>query len=108
MVTIREGTSPLTLINVFTVMPEQQEEVARLIEEATEQTISRLPGFVSTSIHKSLDGTRIVNYAQWESRQHFEAMLGSPDAGKHMQAIMQKVSSADPQLYEVATTFDAN
>jgi antibiotic biosynthesis monooxygenase (ABM) superfamily enzyme len=101
MVTIHEGTAPVTLINVFTVEPDRQREIVGLLEQATEQTIRHLPGFISTSIHASLDGTRIVNYAQWASPENFKGMLGDPDAQKHLQAIMQKVSSSDPQLYSV-------
>ena len=36
------------------------------------------PGFVSANIHVSTDGTRVVNYAQWESAEAFQAMLADP------------------------------
>ena len=61
----------------------------------------RLPGFVSAHIHKSLDGVRVANYAQWRSREHFEAMLKNPDAIPHMQAI-QRLAKFDAHLYEVS------
>jgi hypothetical protein len=35
-----------------------------LLAEATEEVISRQPGYVSANIHWSLDGTRVTNYAQ--------------------------------------------
>ena len=61
MVTIRKGTTPLTLINVFHVKPEQQQALADLLVDATEQAMSHQPGFISASIHKSYDGRRVVN-----------------------------------------------
>ncbi|WP_352680159.1 antibiotic biosynthesis monooxygenase family protein [Mesorhizobium sp. M0184] len=30
--------------------------------------MARQPGFISISLHRSLDGRRIVNYVQWQSR----------------------------------------
>ena len=45
-----------------------------------------LPGFVSANIHKSLDGTHVVNYGQWRSKEDFEAMLNNPEAAPHMKA----------------------
>jgi len=68
MTTISTEYKILTLINVFTVTPAKQEELSQLLIDATEQTMKHLPGFISANIHKSFDGTRVVNYAQWNSR----------------------------------------
>ena len=73
--TIRAGAGIFTLINVFSVAPDQQQELANVLIEATEQTIRHLPGFISANIHTSLDGRHVVNYAQWRSRDAFKAML---------------------------------
>lgn len=105
MTVIREGTSPLTLINVFTVAPERQQDLVTALEEATERSIRYRPGFVSVNIHASLDGTRVVNYAQWESREHLEAMLADPASNDHIQKISE-LASSDPQLYQVRTTIE--
>ena len=64
MATIQNGRNVLTLINVFTVKPENQQRLVDLLTEATERTMKQLPGFVSASIHRSVDGTKAVNYAQ--------------------------------------------
>ena len=76
----------MTLISVFTVEPRDQQRLVDLLTEATEAVMRHLPGFVSAHIHKSLDGVRVANHAQWRSRDHFEAMLKSPQAIPHMQA----------------------
>ena len=58
MVTIGKGRDVMTLINVFTVRPEKQQALVDLLIEATDRTIKRQPGFVSATIHPSLDGRR--------------------------------------------------
>lgn len=71
MATIQKGRDILTLINVFTVKREDQQKLADLLIEATEQTMKQMPGFISASIHTSLDGTRVVNYAQCRTVRAF-------------------------------------
>lgn len=65
--TINTGTDLATLINVFTTTPEIAQPLVDLLVEATERVMRRRPGFVSAAIHVSLDGTRVVNYAQWSA-----------------------------------------
>ncbi len=92
----------ITLINVFTVEPEQQQKLVELLAEATETVMKKLPGYVSANIHKSLDGTRVTNYAQWRSKEAFEAMLAHDGARMHMQEAARAAQKFEPFLYEVA------
>lgn len=92
----------VTLVNVFTVAPEDQQRLVDLLVEATETTMRGMPGYVSANIHKSLDGTRVVNYAQWESREDFEAMLRNPEAAPHMREAAEIAEKFEPHLYEVS------
>lgn len=101
MSTIEKGNSVLTLINVFTVDFEKQHKLVALLIEATGQTMKQLPGFVSANIHRSLDGKKIVNYAQWKSVAAFEAMRKNPKAIPHMQAAAA-LAQFEPILCEVA------
>jgi heme-degrading monooxygenase HmoA len=87
MATIANGRELLTLINVFTVKPEDQQKVAQMLIEATDQVMKHVPGFVSASIHQSLDGKKVVNYAQWRTLKDFEAMRQNPKAIPHMEAV---------------------
>jgi quinol monooxygenase YgiN len=79
MAAILKDKKVVTLINVFTVERANQQKVLDLLVNATEKTMKNLPGFVSASIHKSLDGVRVVNYAQWRSQADFEAMTKNPE-----------------------------
>lgn len=98
--TIEIGQSPITLVNVFKVKPKNQDKLVQALVEATENTMRTLDGFVSANIHKSLDGKRVVNYAQWRSKEDFDAMMRNPKALLHMAPILL-YAKPSPHLYEV-------
>ena len=106
MTEIRTGQSLVTLINVFTVEPAQQQRLVDVLVEATEAVMNTMPGFISANIHRSVDGTRVVNYAQWRSREDFERMLQHPDAIPHMREA-GSLASFEPHLYEVVYVDEA-
>lgn len=100
--TIATDRNLATLINLFTVTRETQQQLVDLLTEVTEQVMRHQPGFISANIHASLDGTRVVNYAQWRSRDDFLAMLDDPTAREHMNAT-ESLATAEPHLYEVTS-----
>lgn len=106
MATIEKGTRLLTLVNVFTVSPDKQGQLADLLVRATEETMQHMPGFISASIHRSLDGTRVVNYAQWRSQSDFAALRDDPGARRHMDAAAA-LASFDPIVCEVVESISA-
>jgi heme-degrading monooxygenase HmoA len=57
-------------------------------------------GFISAKLHKSLDGTKVVNYAQWKSKEAFEKMLKNPTAITQMNDAFL-IEKVDGSLYEV-------
>lgn len=98
--TIKLGQSPITLVNVFKVKPKHQDKLVAALIAATKETMRTLDGFVSANIHKSLDGKRVVNYAQWRSKDDFDAMMRNPKALMHMAPILL-YAKPSPHLYEV-------
>jgi quinol monooxygenase YgiN len=100
--TISAEADVITLINVFEVEPEKQDELVRLLERATVEVMMHLPGFVSANLHRSLDGKRVANYAQWASSEDFHRMLGNPAAQGHMREAAA-MAKAVPALYRVAS-----
>src|SRR5713226_9034885 len=80
MPTISKGNKLLTLINVFTVEPAKQQQLVALLIHATESSVRHVTGFISASLHRSLDGTRVVMYAQWRSVEDYDAMRNNPSA----------------------------
>ena len=75
MITIKKGSDVVTLINVFSCEPENQQALVDAWVRATEETLGKLPGIISASLHKSKDGTRVVNYAQWKTSENWERLL---------------------------------
>src|ERR1700738_2053946 len=68
----------ISLINVFTVDPANQHRLLDLLARATDEFVSRAPGFVSSTLHRSLDGTKVTMYAQWRSAEDYESMRRDP------------------------------
>ena len=102
MVTIAKVNDVVTLINVFTVAPADQQRLVDVLVDATQAVMNKQPGFVSANIHRSLDGTRVTNYAQWRSREAFEAMLRDREAAEHMGEAARIAQKFEPHLYEVS------
>ena len=101
MTTIVEKKPVCTLINVFTVKPERQQELLDVLAEATEEVIKHLPGFISANFHKSVDGVRVTNYAQWENPEALQAMLSHPIASQHIKKCQEIAEHIDFHLYTV-------
>jgi len=100
MPTIAKHNEVITVIIIFVVEPEQQQELVNTITEFVEAEVKHQPGFVSSSIHKSLDGVRVMNYAQWKSLTDYQAFLNNPQ----VQARGTKLSNfhlLDSHVYEV-------
>jgi heme-degrading monooxygenase HmoA len=97
---IRTGNQLVTQITV--VEPEhgkQAEALTYMIERA--RFMARQPGFVSISLHRSLDGRRIVNYIQWQNRDLLQSAHKSPDFRKEWGHFDRLADEIDPHLYEV-------
>lgn len=99
--TIDPQLTGLTLINVYEVERDQQAVLVRALSEATQSTIRHQPGFISVCLHRSLDGTKVVNYAQWASQQHFEAFMKKPETQAQLRQFAELAKSVAPSLYKV-------
>jgi antibiotic biosynthesis monooxygenase (ABM) superfamily enzyme len=85
MTRINENSGICTLINVFTVKPENCDKLFGLLTDATEKVMSTMPGYISANIHISDDRQTITNYAQWLSLEDFHNMLQDDEAKTHME-----------------------
>ncbi|MFJ3092847.1 putative quinol monooxygenase [Streptomyces hydrogenans] len=92
-----------TLINVFTVPPERRRELLALLARATETTMKHRPGFLCADFHASRDGRRVINYAQWETEDHYRAMRADPEAQVHMDEAATIATDVQPRLFTVAS-----
>jgi quinol monooxygenase YgiN len=92
------------LINIFTVEPANQQQLVELLARATETSVRHVQGFVSATLHRSLDGTKVTMYAQWRSLEDYQAMRENPAAPPYLQQALA-IAKFYPGMYEVVETF---
>src|SRR6185437_5441345 len=102
---IQTGSQPVTQITIVEAEPNKQAEALKLMTERA-RFMSRQPGFVSISLHRSLDGRRIVNYIQWQSREQLQSAHKSPDFRREWDRFDRLAGDIDPHLYEVVEVMD--
>ncbi|MCX4904665.1 antibiotic biosynthesis monooxygenase [Streptomyces sp. NBC_00878] len=100
-ITVTANTDQVTLVNVFTVAPERQMALVEALDEATRQIFTTVPGFISANLHTSLDGTRVINYAQWASEKHYKDALQRADVREHITKAAAGADKWDPTLAQV-------
>ena len=99
-ITIHADGQMVTLINVCTVDPQDQQALIDIFKEGTEAWISKVPGYVSTSLHKSTDGRRVVIYSQWQNARSIGAMRDSAEMGPYLYRI-RALATLDSTICEV-------
>ena len=104
MVSIAKGDRPITVINMFTVAPEQQARLVELLRLATETSIRHVPGFVAAALHRSLDGAKVTMYAQWRTPDDYAKMRERPDSSPFLAEALT-IARFDPGFYEVTDVF---
>jgi heme-degrading monooxygenase HmoA len=104
---IQTGNQPVTQITIVEAEPGRQAEALSLMSERA-RFMSKQPGFVSISLHRSLDGRRIVNYVQWRSREQLQSAHQSPDFRKEWNRFDRLTDEIDPHLYEVVQIMDGS
>src|SRR6266446_9374185 len=96
---------PVTLINVFIVDPDKQDELVDLLARATEASVCQAPGFISATLHRSLDGTKVTMYARWQSNEHYQAMRKDPGPLPFLEEALT-FASFEPGMYEIVKSFE--
>jgi len=108
MVTIETDGTLVTFVNVFTCWPENQDHLIQILEEETRSFAQHVPGFLSASIHRSLDGRRVVNYAQWTDVRAFEKAMQGEDGRRIIARVHPFAQVVDIHTYEVASVFETD
>lgn len=100
---IRVGGA-VTQINVFTVEPGKQQPLIDYLAGAA-RVASEVPGWMSASLHRGIDGTRVVNYAQSEDSDAARRVIQHLKARGLLEG-NKAFGQAHPGLYEVSFTLD--
>jgi quinol monooxygenase YgiN len=106
MTTISKEAKLVTFINVFTVEPTNRQRLVDLLTQVTDSSVRRARGFISSALHRSLDGTRVTMYAQWRTIDDYEAMRRDPAPLPYLQEALT-IAKFEPGMYEVVETFTA-
>ena len=109
MTTIDRDRPIVTLINVFSTQPADQQKVVDLLREMNETIYRAQPGYLTTNLHKSLDGVKVVNYSQWRTRADFDTLTPQqlPALVPYFQSLSTLCSAVEPHLYEVVLVDEA-
>ncbi|MBD2307888.1 antibiotic biosynthesis monooxygenase [Chroococcidiopsis sp. FACHB-1243] len=68
----------ITHLAEFRMISANQQEMVKRASSELDRAMNNSPGLISATFHRSLDGTRVFNYGQWESQEAFEAILKQP------------------------------
>ena len=102
---IQAQTGVIAQINVFSVPEGGQQALIDLLTEAAKAS-SQVDGWISASLHRSLDGSRVVNYAQTRDQEAMSRVFAKLDAEGFI-ARNKALGDAHPGLYEVVFTLPA-
>ncbi|MEM9908919.1 MAG: antibiotic biosynthesis monooxygenase [Cyanobacteria bacterium P01_D01_bin.44] len=93
----------VTVIVLFKVKEGQQaallEQIKKVLAIAKQQ-----PGFVSSNLHRSLDGLKVANYAQWESETALEHFRQLPEAQALVAPLKDLAEEMDSHQYEIVAS----
>jgi len=94
-----------TQINVFTLHdPANQEKLIDIMSSVMSGPGKSVPGFIASALHRSLDGTKVVVYSQWSSKEAAAVLSTMEEIKPYMKQAFE-ISSFAPGVYEVANTF---
>ena len=98
---ITPDSETTTLINLFNVQPENQEELINILKGGAADLLSKQPGYISSSIHRSKDGKHALVYSQWRSQEEFQAVRTNPALQQYF-ARVREIATFEPISYEVS------
>jgi heme-degrading monooxygenase HmoA len=97
---IRENNGICTQITAVKLPPENQDEITNLMIERA-RFMATQPGFVSVNLHRSRDGTHLINYIQWSNPEKLKAAHSTPEFRKKWPQFAAMAEEIDPCLYDV-------
>ncbi|HEX4026120.1 MAG TPA: hypothetical protein VHX18_00775, partial [Rhizomicrobium sp.] len=77
-----------------------QQRLVDLLIRVTDGSVNRAPGFISSTLHRSIDGTKVTMYAQWRCQE----MRQNPGPLPFLQEALT-FATFEPGMYEMVRTF---
>jgi heme-degrading monooxygenase HmoA len=95
---LRSTADPIVLVNLFSVA-EADTPALMSVWETDATWMKQQPGLLSTQLHRPIGGSLMfMNYAAWESVEHFRAALMNP-AFVSVLAAYPSSAVAQPHLF---------
>ena len=95
---LNETMSSIVLINIFTVVPEDVDQLLKAWESDA-NWMKKQPGYISTQLHQGIAGSNLfLNYAVWESVAHFKLAFTNPEFIRALDAY-PSTAVAQPHLF---------
>lgn len=102
-VILSDESNNVAFIQVWkTTTPAHQQQLLQIMKEKMVM-FKHLPGFISMSLHPSLDGTQLAVYAQWRSREDFEAAVANNPQAQEERREFTKYGEHSGTLYALDT-----
>lgn len=97
---IRKSDGICTQITTVKLPADNQDEVLNLMMERA-RFMATQPGFISVNLHRSKDGSHVLNYVQWSNADKLAAAHHSPEFRKKWPRFGELVREIEPCLYDV-------
>lgn len=94
--------STVTHLAEFRMQPAQQPCLVELSSAEVGRSLDAAPGLLSATFHRSLDGTHVFNYGQWESEEAFQVILKQPGFNPNQGSYWDGIARNEFHLYDVA------
>lgn len=93
----------VTIIVLFRVKDGRQSEVVEQVKQLF-AVAQNQPGFVSANLHRSLDGAKVANYAQWTDQESLQAFRNLPETATLVEQLQDMVEDMDSHQYEIVAS----
>lgn len=111
MATMSNDNNLYTVLVRYTVDPKDQAELVEVLKRSA-KAFEPLPGFVSLTMHRGIEGKEVLVYLQWRSKEDSDACMTNPvwlQAGQELYStfIMAGRATMDPQPFEIVHAAEA-
>lgn len=91
----------VTMINYFSVAPNDQQEFAEIEVKEIDKYGDKMNSALAASFYRSIEGSRVFNYAHWQSQEALEASQQTEEFKAHIDRMSHLDFAPDPRIYEV-------
>lgn len=99
--TIDPERDVVTLINTFTVQPENQERFIQAQSGEYKRLWGKIEGSLAANLHRGRSGRKAVNYAQLQSVEALRSWQTSDLMKDHLRVIQPYIERGQPGVYRV-------